>query len=221
MSPAFPSFAVVALLALLSVGCASTKHHASSTQSGAAQGPPMPATVETVRWLPAGSRIVMLPIYCKEVIGGARQDLDPSFRTQLLPVLPYEVVSVSRPELAGLTGRDQISSIEAIPPDVLRALRDKYAATAVLFTDITLYRPYRPLAIGVRSKLVSLDSLDILWAADRVVDSSDPATAEEAVHFADPTTKASSDRANQVILQSPRRFAGFAAHEIYSTLPSR
>lgn len=180
----------------------------------------MPATVEIVRWLPAGSRIVMLPIYSKEMLGGARQDLDASFRAQLMPVLPYEVVSISRPELASLIGREQISSVEAIPPDALRALREKYAATAVLFTDLTLYRPYRPLAIGVRSKLVSLDSLDILWAADRVVDSSDPATAEAAVHFADPITKASSDRANQVILQSPRRYAGFVAHEIYSTLPS-
>jgi hypothetical protein len=180
----------------------------------------MPAPVEIVRWLPAGSRIVMLPISSKEMPGDMQPDMDAAFRAQLLPVLPYEVVSVSRPELASLIRRDQISSVEAIPPETLRALREKYAATVILFTDITLYRPYRPIAIGVRSKLVSLDSMEILWAADRVVDSSNPATADAAVRFADPNTKADSTRANQVILQSPRRFAGSVAHEIYSTLPS-
>jgi hypothetical protein len=194
------------------------KKHSSAT-AVSARPEPTPVALETVRWLPPGSRVVMLPIYSTEMLGGAQRDMDATFRAQLTPALPYEIVSISRPELERILGRAQISSTEAIPPETLRALRDKYAANAVLFTDITLYHPYRPIAIGVRTKLVSVDSLQILWAADRVVDSAEPATAEEAVRFADPNTKATSDRANQVILQSPRRFAGFVAHEIYSTLP--
>jgi hypothetical protein len=211
-----PFVAASLLLSFLWTGCTTT---APSGTAKADQTSGSAPTIEIVRWLPAGTRVALLPIYTRETLGSAQQDMDVIFRGELTKALPYELVQVSRPELMGILHREQISSAEAIPPEAFRALREKYGVSAVMFTDVTLYRPYRPIAIGIRAKLVSMDSLEVLWAADRVIDSADQTTAQSAIHFADPSTKASSARANQVILQSPRRFAAFAASEIYSTMP--
>jgi len=49
-----------------------------------------------------------------------------------------------------------------------------------MFTDVTHYSPYRPVAIGVRSKLVDIETGRIHWASDVVYDSSNAGVAEAA-----------------------------------------
>ena len=184
-----------------------------------------------IRW-PAGMRrLAVLPIYSTRPIDQTQRDMDGIFRAELSKVVKYEIVQVSRTDMASLINREAISSSEIIPSSVMAMLRQKYGADAVLFTDFTLFRPYRPLAIGVRSKIVDVKTMEILWMADGILDSAEPDVSELATQFSDSGLQMRyiSDKipkgrqreqgsGNQIILQSPRLYAGFVAHEAFSSL---
>lgn len=176
-------------------------------------------------------RLAMLPIYSNRPIDATQRDMDGIFRAQLSRVVKYEIVEVSREEMLSLIDREAVSSTEIIPTSVIAALKNKYAADAVLFTDFTVFRPYKPLAIGVRAKIVNLKNMDVIWMADGVLDAAEPDVADMASMFADtglqmryvsPTIKKGQERernsGNQILLQSPRLYAGFVAHETFASL---
>lgn len=181
---------------------------------------------------PAGMRrLAVLPIHANRPIDDMQRDMDGIFRGELSKVVKYEIVQVPREEMLQLTSRESVASSAVIPADVVRSLRQKYAADAVMFIDFTVFRPYRPLAIGVRSKIVDLRNMEVIWVADGILDSAEPDVAALATRFAGsalnfsyisqtipkgPEREARSG--NQIILQSPRLFAGFVAHEAFATL---
>lgn len=192
--------------------------------------PPQEA-VSGIVW-PAGMRrLAVMPINANRPIDDVQRDMDGIFRGELSKVVKYEIVEVPRLEMLSLTGHESVSSSAVIPNDVVRALRQKYAADAVMFIDFTVFRPYRPIAIGVRTKIVDLRSMEVIWMADGILDTAEPDVAEMATQFAgsglnirymSPTIpqgpKREAASGNQVILQSPRLFAGFVAHEAFATL---
>jgi hypothetical protein len=176
-------------------------------------------------------RLAILPIHANRPIDDLQRDMDGIFRGELSKVVKYEIVPVPREEMLQLTSRESISSSSLVSADVIRELRQKYAADAVMFIDFTLFRPYRPIAIGVRAKIVDLRNMEVLWVADGVLDTAEPDVAALATQFAgmglnvpyiSPTIPKGKSReaasGNQIILQSPRLFAGFVAHEAFSTL---
>jgi len=190
----------------------------------------LPST-SRISWPKGMRRLVMLPIYSVRPIGEAQRDMDGIFRAELSKVVKYEIVQVPRQDMENLFRRDSFSSSEVIPPELIRVLLQKYAADAVLFTDFTLFRPYRPLAIGVRTKIVDLKTMDVIWMADGILDSAEPDVANSAMHFAErglrmsyvsPTIPKGREReqasGNQIILQSPRLYAGYTAHEAFASL---
>jgi hypothetical protein len=184
-----------------------------------------------IRW-PAGMRrLAVLPIYSTRPIDQTQRDMDGIFRAELSRLVKYEIVQVSRTDMASVINREAVSSSEIIPSPVISMLRQKYGADAVLFTDFTLFRPYRPLAIGVRSKIVDLKTMDIIWMADGILDSAEPDVSEMATQFSNSglqmryiSNKIPKGRqreqgsGNQIILQSPRLYAAFVAHEAFSSL---
>ena len=184
-----------------------------------------------IAW-PAGlARLAVLPIHANRPIDDIQRDMDGIFRGELSKVVKYEIVEVPRQEMISLTGRESIASSAMIPNDVVAALRQKYAADAVLFIDFTIFRPYRPIAIGVRTKIVDLRNMEVIWMADGILDTAEPDVSEMATQFAGSGLnirymsstipqggKREAASGNQVILQSPRLFAGFVAHEAFATL---
>ena len=192
--------------------------------------PPQPVSTGIV-W-PAGMRrLAVLPIHANRPIDDIQRDMDGIFRGELSKVVKYEIVQVPREEILKLTSREAVSSSSEIPADVIKALRQKYAADAVMFIDFTVFRPYRPIAIGVRAKIVDLRNMEVIWVADGILDTAEPDVAELATQFAgmglnipyiSPTIQKGKSResasGNQIILQSPRLFAGFVAHEAFATL---
>ncbi len=192
--------------------------------------PPLPLTSNIV-W-PAGMRrLAILPIYSARPIDDIQRDMDGIFRGELAKVVKYEIVQVPRDEMLKLTSNEAISSSSIISADVIKSLRQKYAADAVMFVDFTVFRPYRPIAIGVRAKIVDLRNMEVIWVADGVLDTAEPDVATIATQFAGmglnvpyispsiPKGKSREEASgNQIILQSPRLFAGFVAHEAFSTL---
>lgn len=181
---------------------------------------------------PAGMRrLAVLPIHANRPIDDVQRDMDGIFRGELSKVVKYEIVEVPRQEMLSLVGRESISSSAVLPNDLIRALRQNFAADAVMFIDFTVFRPYRPIAIGVRTKIVDLRNMEVIWMADGILDTAEPDVSEMATQFAgsglniryiSPTIpqggKREASSGNQVILQSPRLFAGFVAHEAFATL---
>ena len=194
-----------------------------------AQVPTAPPSA--INW-PAGMRrLAVLPVDAARPVNETQRDMDGVFRGELSKVVKYEIVQVSRAEMLNLIDRESISSTEVIPVRLVQELRQKYAANAVLFVDFTLFRPYRPLAIGVRAKIVDLSNMEVLWMADGVLDAAEPDVAALASQFADsslkmgyisPTIpkgqKRDYDSGNQIVLQSPRLFAMFVANEAFASL---
>ena len=115
------------------------------------------------------------------------------------------------------------------------------ACDAVLFCQLTSYKPYVPLAIGWRLKLVDVQTQKVLWEADEVYDASDAAVARNAQQFqkkqqnVSGTSKTLAKRAWDLlnretpsdlddqwdILNSPRYFGQFAAVTSLESLPKR
>lgn len=176
--------------------------------------PPMPDKSMPMR------RVAMLPLSGGQVTPEALRDITAAFHAELSKKALFEVVPISGSELEAMCGQRQLSSVAPLPAQVLEVLREKYGAEGVLFTDITHLHAYRPIAIGVRAKLVDVGSGAISWASDCVYDSGHPAVAENARLFqrqySDPHRSIADDGGS--VLISPSRFAKFVANATFSSL---
>ena len=170
---------------------------------------------------PTLRRVVLLPVY-----GGALADgdtaaaLDTVFATELQRQNRFEVVVLDRAECRRRFGAEEFSSSAALPRDFLPKLRREFAADAVLWVDLTAYRAYRPLALGVRAKLATLKETRLVWTFDNVFSSDDPSVANAARHhFIDQTHTAVPADLSPAVLQSPTRYATYVAATTFATLP--
>ena len=98
----------------------------------------------------------------------------------------------------------------------------KYDAQAVLFVDVTAYQPYRPLTLGIRAKLASVADHRLVWSFDEIYSTNDPRVVAAVRRFYEhnelgnlPFDLTPDD------LQSPGRFAAYAANQTFETLPAR
>lgn len=167
-------------------------------------------------------RVVLLPIYSEDVEGQLANNLDDTLGHELQKQNRFEVVKVSRHQLKGQFRKEQMSSVDVLPYDLLEKFNNKYAADAVLFVDLTEYRPYKPMALGMRSKLVDVFSGDLLWSFDETFDTGNPHVAVAARRFqlGHQKTTFPLDSGTSV-LKSPHRFSQYVAYNMFRTLPVR
>jgi hypothetical protein len=165
-------------------------------------------------------RVAMLPIYHARLPGEVLKDVDSALVSELSKKAIFEVVPVSRAELEGLINLREVSSVDTIPGDLFPKLREHYGVEGVMFTDLTHYSPYRPVSIGVRSKLVDIESGKIHWASDVMLDSGNANVALAARDYQKVMCRdnfpVQSD--GGTVLMSPRLFVRFAAHSNYASL---
>ena len=216
--------ALLAILAIFFQGCTSLRGKVCAKIAGPPPAPhaanfflpPLPDKSLPMR------RVAMLPLAGGRFSSEALRDVSAAFHSELSRKTLFEVVPVTGAELESICGQRQLSSVENIPAELLHTLHERLGVDGVLFTDITHFSPYRPVAIGVRAKLVDAGSGAIAWACDVVFDSGQPAVAETARSFqrkfSDPH-RALADDGGSVLL-SPARFAKFAANETFSSLDS-
>jgi hypothetical protein len=209
--------ALLALGALvLGAGCASPV--ADPVRSGPFY---VPSNVTGDPTLGGIRRVVLMPVWtgnnAPEEIASS---LDPIFRQALQDQNRFEIVTLSREECRRRFGRESISSASALPHELVPTLRRVFAADAVMFVDITVYRAYHPLALGIRGRLAVLNNLKQVWAFDNVFSADDPLVAAGARHFF-----LKSDHQDvpgdltPAVLQSPSRLAAYAAATTFETLP--
>ncbi len=200
---------------LLFAGCVVTKVTRSVLE------PPIASYQQNDNTVPM-RRVAVLPIYVddnQQPIPPA--ELDLVFHAELTKTSKFEVVPISRAELKADFGFSQISSTQIIPGDVLTRLANEYAADGILFTDLTHYSPYRPVAIGVRCKLVDSRSGVQRWVFDHLFDTASPDIALDAKRYCmeeeDEQLPIPTD--GESILQSPTQFGKYVAYETYRSLP--
>jgi hypothetical protein len=165
-------------------------------------------------------RVVLLPAWVGE---GTRPEsaaeLDPVFLHALQGTKRFEVVTLSREECRRRFRAEALSSAAALPSDLFSTLQREYAADAVLFVDLTTYQPYQPILLGLRGKLAAIDGTRLIWTFDNTFSSEAPAAANSARnHFLDRDRSVPADL-TRTALQSPSRFAAYAAAAMFGTLP--
>ena len=165
-------------------------------------------------------RIAILPVHHARLPGSLLRDIDIAFNEELSKKAVFEVVPVTRETMEKLVDRREVSSVEQIPGDLFRKLRDQYGVEGVMFNDLTHYSPYRPVCIGVRSKLVDIETGGIHWASDLMLDSGNANVSAAARAYQKVLCKDNFpiEGDGGTVLLSPRLFAQFAAFSNYASL---
>lgn len=171
-------------------------------------------------------RVVVLPVACegqRPDLGDGCEAMDPIFKAEVVKSGKFEVVSATPETLQNATGRSSWTGAEQLPQQFFDSLHDVYACDAVLFCQLTVFRPYPPLAVGWRLKLVSVQTRQILWAADELFDAGKPSvmSGAEAYQRGGGLHLFHDDHDEWLMSHSYRQFGQYAAAEVLQTLPSR
>jgi hypothetical protein len=109
-----------------------------------------------------------------------------------------------------------------MPKEFLDSLRGNYGCDAVLFCQLTTFRPYEPLAVGWRMRLVNAQTGQTLWAVDELLDAGQLSVSKGAAHYRPLELRSSNnDDGDWRLRNSPRQFGQYAAAQVLATLPSR
>lgn len=166
-------------------------------------------------------RVVLMPVW----VGTAAPeesaaDLDPIFRQALQDENRFEVVTLSRAECRSRFGVSAIGSATALPHNLISTVQKVYGADAILFVDVTVYRAYHPLALGIRGRLAVVNNSRLVWAFDNVFSADDPRVSAAARHyFLESEHQGVPGDLTPAVLQSPSRFATYVSHATFDTLP--
>ncbi len=165
-------------------------------------------------------RVVLMPLWVGPgTPAESVADLDAVLLAALQRQNRFEVVPFSREDCRRRYLADALSSSTALPNDLLESLKREYAVDAVLFVDLTVFHAYKPLALGLRGKLAAIDGSRLMWTFDNLFAADDPAVANAARrHFLNRDRSVPADLTS-VVLQSPSKFATYAAATMFATLP--
>ena len=166
-------------------------------------------------------RVVLLPVWIgSSAPEESANDLDAVFRQALQNQNRFEIVTLSRAECLRRFGVSALSSSASLPNDFIPTIQRVYAADAVLFLDVTVYRAYHPLALGIRGRLAAVSNLRLVWTFDNVFSADDARVANSARHFyLESEHQGVPADLTPSVLQSPGRFAAYAANATFATLP--
>jgi hypothetical protein len=168
-------------------------------------------------------RVALLPLWNEKLPGEYLRDVDAAFSAELTKKAIFEVVPVTRSQMESICGERQLSSVEALPAEVLARLRTHFGVEGVIFTDLTSFSPYRPLSMGVRAKLIDVTTGQIRWAFDYIYDTGNDSVATAAkkfqLRYSNEHQPLTSDGGS--ILLSPSRFAKYVASETYGSLQAQ
>ena len=190
--------------------------------------PAVPAKLNVYRaapTLPADlRRVVLLPLHVElpDLGDEMRRGVLDALHTELLRSGFAETVLLPAERLQKLTGRPSWGPEQPLPADFLKKVREASGADAVLFAELTTFRPYTPAVVGWRLRLVDLRSGCTWWAADEVFDTADA----DVIRAVRRSTKAGWWTAGQEdacwrSLRAPRALARLTVSWLLATLPGR
>jgi hypothetical protein len=217
--------ALASVLALVSIlglgGCKSIPR-----PDGSVVGPfHAPKNIRATPSLPHSvARVVVLPVAGPEAVSHETLDaIGAAFHAEFTRAARAELIVLDGVRLQRLAGEPRVRATEPLPDRFLTRLRESSTADAVLFLEVTSYRAYPPLALGIRGRLVTTDTQETLWACDELFDASLAAVRNSARrHAASPAPQPGSPGdLTYTVLQNPDRFAAYVAAVLLRTLPAR
>jgi len=205
---------------VLLVGCSASKR---ADLVDRMYKPYTPSNIYTESYLPDTlSRVAVLPISSQDVEGLNMQNMEDIFYGELGKSSRLEVVEVSRENLYYEFGVFEVRSTDPLPCNFLKKIQNQTGAEAIMFIDFTFYHPYRPVALGVRAKLLDIASGRVLWAFDEIFDSGDRQVANGARIYQDSNIRLGYPLdTGASVLKSPLVFSKYVAYEAFRTLPRR
>ena len=182
-----------------------------------------PTNIYPVERLPLHfTRVVLLPCFHPDSDSTILKFCDQVFYQELAQERIFEIIQLSTSDLQDLFGYKRLPSTGRLPANFLKRIEDQTGANGVLFVDLDSYKPFRPMSLGVRSKLVDLKTGEFMWAIDETFDAGHASVIVGASQFQEISqVRALSDRTNGSVLHSPRNFTKYVASTIFSTLPKR
>jgi hypothetical protein len=185
--------------------------------------PFIPKNLYPVERLPAYfNRVVVLPCFYSDQDAPVLDYVDEVFHQELSQERIFETLRLSPEQMKEHFGIERVASNLPLPENFLMRLEELTAANGVLFVDIDSYRAYRPLALGVRSKLVDLKTGEFMWAIDETFDSGHAdVIAGTKIFQNQDQVRALSAKTSGSVMHSPRTFAKYVASSCFSTMPMR
>jgi hypothetical protein len=185
--------------------------------------PFVPTNLYPVERLPTYfNRVAVLPCYHADPDSPLLDYIDDVFHQELAQERIFETIRISTDQMQRLFGSRRISSSSDLPENFLRTLDEQTGANGVLFVDLDSYRPYRPMSLGVRAKLVDLKSGEFMWAIDETFDAGHAGVIVGASMFQEKAqVRALSSKTSGSVLHSHRVFSKYIASTVFSTLPMR
>lgn len=166
-------------------------------------------------------RVALLPIVAASDLGIA-DSLDSirnSITGELLKTKRFEVISMSRDDLREVAGVGELTALSVWPDRMRKALGDRQI-DGVLLVEITALKGYPPIALGLKARLVGLESGTTYWACDEVFDAAVPEIFAGAKRFEDGMLMSVGRAKSQGTIElSPSIFAKYAAYTMFETLP--
>lgn len=176
--------------------------------------------------LPVGlRRVAVLPPTCdstqSDLVSGL-DNLTTVITDELGKTKKFELVIVTPEQLRAWTGRSSWRAEETLPANLLEHLRTQLECDAVLFSRLTQYRAYPPLAVGFSFKLAEVEKAELVWVVDEIYDASEPSVVNSARRYQLAREQLPSSLSDsRSILNSPSGFGRYAASSVFQTLPVR
>lgn len=170
-------------------------------------------------------RVAVVPIAVNVKDSGVeagRDAFQPILVSELVKTKDFELVNISSEQLRQWGWNDSTSDLEKLPTHVLREMRDATGCDGVLFSRLTTYRAYTPLAVGWNLKLVDCLTAKVFWSADELFDAgSGPVAIGARRYYMANVEQSEMLSDSHTILTSPRRFAQYTLYTLFATLPAR
>jgi hypothetical protein len=169
-------------------------------------------------------RVAVLPLSYREssaLLVSGKDSLQPVLASELIKASRFETFFIEPAQLKQWTGREHWDAYEALPSNLFKLLVEKTGANAILFATLSEYKPYPPMAIGWRMKLVGTDA-ETLWAIEEIFDASQVAVSNSARRYdRDHVRSNPALEDSRSVLLSPTRFGKYTLDVVLKTLPNR
>ncbi len=215
---------LVGALILGSLGCAQIAKHSDSSYTG-----PFHAVANVYispNGLPANlQRVAVMPLVSGRGTRSAARGvplIQQAFTEELSRARSFDVVTLSPDRLDTLLGVRALYADSRLPIEFISKIKEETECQAVLFSELTTFRAYPPVAVGWKLHLFDLETEELIWAADEVFDAGQ-ATVANALrrHIREKLSPNNAAATQLLVLDSPREIARYSLGELTGTLTQK
>ena len=144
------------------------------------------------------------------------------FTEELSRARVFDIVTVTPKRLDTLIGMRGLYADSRLPVEFISKIKEETGCQAVLFSELTTFRAYPPMAVGWKLYLFDLETEELVWAADEVFDAGQ-ATVANALrrHIRERLSQNNVAATQLLVLDSPREMARFSLGELIGTFTQK